>query len=489
MREGTRYGLSAVLSVVAHILFALAFVWAASVEREAEPLAIEDDEDFEIDFIEFEPKEILPDAAQGDPQPEQPPEPAPEETAPPPVPVPEGPPTEPEIPEPDPEAPPKPKFGDKTSKITAMVPENATWSLMLANTRIKKLPFRDEATEIMAPLRDFQLLVDDAGFDVWEDFEFIVMGSPDFTDPTQAFVAVQYKFGHAEMKAGVDRASAKAGMVVDWREENGATVGDPRMIDPDEDELDNRQYVLLPGDSVALYVREEFIEQIVAGPQGGKGKTSGNFVANIAKMRKFTQAEPKAGVQLVLADLRSMVKLPKDSAFDVPDRIELMWEAAKTPELVVKIDFIAEEHAIKAETYWNEKLEQDLRDAGAWITVGGMIEATTIEREGKQIRLRHEFGEAAARITLQMLAKEFGKAMRYSKKQAEAAKQRREANWEARKDGKLLPSEVLEPVAPKPDEPKPNEPKPDQPKPNEPEAPETSAGEPESETTDETETG
>ncbi|MFV8752323.1 hypothetical protein ACNOYE_17375 [Nannocystaceae bacterium ST9] len=443
MRERTRYGLSGALSLVAHGLFVAVFVWAAKLEPEAEPLAIEDDDDFEIDFVEFEVKEILPDASQGDPQPEPPPEPAPEETAPPPQPLPEGPPTQPEVPEPDPEAPPKPKFGEKTSKIAAMVPENATWSLMLANSRIKKLPFRDEATEIMAPLRDYQLLVDEAGFDVWEDFEFIVMGSPDFTDPTQAFVAVQYKFGHAEMKAGIDRACAEDHMVVDWREENGATIGDPRMIDPEQDEPDNRQFVLLPGDAVALYVREEFIPQIVEGPEGGKGKTSGNFVANIAKMRKFTQAEPKAGVQLVLNDLRSMIKLPKDSAFDVPDRIELMWEAAKTPELVVKIDFVSDEHAIKAEKFWNEQLEQTLRDAGAWLTVGGMIEATTIEREGKQIRLRHEFGEAAARITLQMLAKEFGKAMRYSKKEAEAAKQRREQNWEARKGGKLLPSQVL----------------------------------------------
>lgn len=462
MREATRYGLSGALSLLTHVGFVALFVWAAQVEPEAEPLAIEDDDDFEIEFIEFEVKEILPDAAQGDPPAEPtPPEPAPEPAAPPPEALPESP-AAPALPEPDPEAPPKPKFGEKSSKIASMVPENATWSLMLANTRIKKLPFRDEATEIMAPLRDFQLLVDDAGFDVWEDFDFVVMGSPDFTDPTQAFVAVQYKFGHVEMQAGIDRACKQDGMVVDWREENGATIGDPRMIDPEQEEYDNRQFVLLPGDSVALYVREEFIAQIVEGPKAGKGKTSGNFVANIAKMRKFTQAEPKAGVQLVMSDLRSMIKLPKDSAFDVPDRVELMWEAAKSPELVVKIDYVAEEHAIRAETYWNEQLEADLRAAGAWLTVGGIVSATTIEREGKQVRLRHEFGEAAAKIALQMLAKEFGKAMRYSKKEAEAAKERRKQNWEARKKGKLLPSQVLEPKVEPTPEPEPEiEPKPE----------------------------
>lgn len=469
MRETTRYGLSGALSLVVHAGFVVVFLLATRIEPAPPELALDDDPDFEIDIVEFEVKEILPDAAQGEPPPEPPPEPepAPEPAAPPPEPLPNTP-AAPELPPPEPDAPPKPKFGEKSSKIAAMVPENATWSLMLANSRIKKLPFRDEATEIMAPLRDFQLLVDDAGFDVWEDFEFVVMGSPDFTDPTQAFVAVQYKFGHAEMKAGIDRACKRDGMVVDWREEQGATIGDPRMIDPEQEEYDNRQFVLIPGDSVAIYVREEFIPQIVEGPKGSKGKTSGNFVANIAKMRKFTQAEPKAGVQLVMSDLRSMIKLPKDSAFDVPDRIELMWEAAKSPELVVKIDYVAEEHAIRAETYWKEQLEADLRAAGAWLTVGGIIAATTIEREGKQIRLRHEFGEAAAKIALQMLAKEFGKAMRYSKKEAEAAKEQRKQNWEARKNGKLLPSEVLDGGGtPEPEpEPKPDAQPESKPKPN-----------------------
>lgn len=446
VREPTRYSLSAALSVLAHVLFVVVF--AISLRTNTEPLDLSDElPDYKIDFIEFEAKEIEPDKAQGEveDEPDKSEEPpAEQEAAPPPVEQPTDPEADKSVPEPEPEPEPKPQFGEKKSQIKAMVPPNATWTLMLANSRIKKLPFRDSATEIMAPLRDFRLLVDDAGFNVWEDFEFIVMGSPDATDQTQAFVAVQYTFGHAEMKAGIDRACAAHGMVVDWREENEALIGDPRFIDAEIEAKnpDDRQMVLLPGDKVAVYVREAFISQVIAGPDAGKGKTSGNFVANVAKMKKYTYAEPKAGVQLVVEDIRSMVRV-NGLPFEVPSRAEVMWEAAKQPELVIKLDFLETAHAESAEKYWTEHLEADLRKAGAWDVAGGMIEATTVERVNRQLIFRHRFDEIAARVVLQMIAKEFGKAMRYSKKEALAAKERRDQNWALREEGKRRPSEVL----------------------------------------------
>lgn len=488
MREQTRYSVSGALSILAHALFVLAFVWAFRVETDELDFN-DEEEDFDLDFIEFDVKQIEPDKAQGqvDEKPPEPEPPAEEEAAPPSVEQPKDPNGEAALPEPEPEAPPKPKFGEKSSKIKALVPPNATWTLVLANNRIKKLPFRDSATELMAPLRDFRLLVDDAGFNIWEDFEYVVMGSPDATDQTQAFVAVQYDFGHAEMKAGVERACTKHGMVVDWREENGAIIGDPRYADPDIEEKnpDDRQFVLLPGDKVALYLREAFVAQAVEGPDASKGKTSGNFVANIAKIRRYTQAEPKAGIQLVIEDIRSMVRLPKNAPIDVPSRAEVMWEADKNPELVIKLDFLEAAHADKAEKYWNEKLLADLKKAPALdFLVSGIIAGTTLERDQRQLVFRHQFNERSAQIVLQTIADEFGKAMRWSKKEALAAKTERERLWALREAGKLLPSEVVEPKGEpgetepdEPDAPKPDAPQPDE-ETSEPEPTEPSEGEP-----------
>lgn len=449
MREPTRYSLSGALSLVAHALFVIAFVWAFSVQ-DAAPDFSEDLPDYDIDFIVFDVKQIEPDKAQGevDDEPEQPPEDPPDEqeTAPPPVVQPTEPDAEASLPEPEPDPEPKPKFGDKTSKIKALVPPNATWTLVLVNSRIKKLPFRDAATEIMAPLRDFRLLVDDAGFNIWEDFEYVVMGSPDATDQTQAFVAVQYKFGHAEMQAGIDRACAKQGLGVDWREQDDIRIGDPHYLDPDREaeNLDDRQFVLLPGDNVALYLREAFVDQVVAGPDASKGNTSGNFVANIAKIKRYTYAEPKAGIQLVIEDIRSMVRVGPDFPIEIPSRAELMWEAAKNPELVIKLEFLETDHAEAAQTYWVDQLEADLRKVGAWDVAGGIISGMSVERDKRQLSFRYQFNETSARVVLQMVAKEFGKAMRYSKKQALAAQAAREKNWELRDEGKLLPSQVIE---------------------------------------------
>ncbi|KIG18919.1 hypothetical protein DB30_06530 [Enhygromyxa salina] len=495
MREQTRYSLSGALSLLAHAVFVVAFVWAFNVQHEPVEFS-EELPDYDIDFIEFDVKQIEPDKAQGevDDEPEPPPEdpPEPEEATPPPVEQPPDPDAEASLPEPEPDPEPKPKFGHKTSKIKALVPPNATWTLVLANSRIKKLPFRDAATEIMAPLRDFRLLVDDAGFNIWEDFEYVVMGSPDATDQTQAFVAVQYKFGHAEMAAGIDRACAKQGLVVDWREEEGVRVGDPRYKNPDieAENTDDRQFVLLPGDDVALYLREAFVEQVIAGPDASKGNTSGNFVANIAKIKRYTYAEPKAGIQLVVEDIRGMVRVGPDFPIEIPSRAELMWEAANNPELVIKLDFLETDHAEKAQTYWTDQLEVDLTKVGVWDVAGGIISGMTLERNKRQLVFRYQFNETSARVVLQMVAKEFGKAMRYSKKQALAAQAAREQSWELRDGGKLLPSEalkLLEEAAPTPQpqpqpEPEPEpEPEPPAPEPEpepEPTAPSEDSPEP-----------
>jgi len=452
VREQTRYGLSGGLSIVLHVLFVLAFAWSLRVSED-EPEFDDTVPDWNIEVIEFEAKEIEPDKAQGEPEPEEPepeePEPAEEDSAPPPIEQPKDPESEePAPPEPEEEPEPKPRFGAKKSKVQALVPPNATWTLVLANERIKELPFRDSATELMAPLSDFQLLVDKPGFNIWEDFEYVVMGSPDATDQTQAFVAVQYSFGHEEMQAGIERGCAKDGVSVTWREQNGVLIGDPTHADPNYEarHLGDRKFVLLPGDNVAVFVREAFVEQVVAGPDASKGKTSANFVANIAKIKRYARAEPKAGVQVVIDDIRSMVRSDA-MPFEIPSRAEIMWEAATDPELVIKLEFLETAHAERALEFWSEELELELDKFGASPLIMGFFESTQAELDQRTLILRHQFNQTSARVVLQMLADTFGKAMRWSKEEALAAKAEREKAWELREGGKVLPSEALAPDA------------------------------------------
>ena len=67
--------------------------------------------------------------------------------------------------------------------------------------------FSDNVVEIMAPLPDFQFIVDGGGFQALRDFNYLVIASPNLRDLTQTFLAVEYKLSQQEMMAGLQRAA------------------------------------------------------------------------------------------------------------------------------------------------------------------------------------------------------------------------------------------------------------------------------------------
>ena len=67
--------------------------------------------------------------------------------------------------------------------------------------------------DIMAPLPDFQLIIQGGDFHPLRDFDYIVIASPDIRDITQTFLAVQHRLPMEELKAGLVRAAQKDGLL------------------------------------------------------------------------------------------------------------------------------------------------------------------------------------------------------------------------------------------------------------------------------------
>ncbi len=402
--------------------------------------------DIELPDIEFELTEmdfVDPDQEQGDSvQPPPPQEP---------VVVP--PPSEPEVtgdsdgaePEPEPE-PPKPKlFGEKNSKVDELGPANSNFYMLLNARKVAGLPFAENIVEIMAPLPDFQFIIAGGGFHALRDFNYLVIASPNLRDLTQTFLAVEYKLGKAEMMSGLERAAAAEGQRIEWIERDGKTMGNPVPADDPEKDRDPRWFVFLD-DKVAVYVREEFLPSIATGPDANKGKTSGNFVANLTRMRSFAAREPRAGLQLVLKDILASVKI-KSSPFEIPDSVELMAEAKASPELIIKTEFIDAVAAKRFENQWKNDLPRFIDEKVPFIARGmvrGFYDDTEFELSGKVVSLRSEFSESQARLILDQIAAGSRKMLRRSDEDIEAARKRREELWELRKNGKLTPSQALE---------------------------------------------
>lgn len=407
--------------------------------------------DIELD-LEFTEVELIdPDQIQGaEPPAPTPVTPAPEPAKPPPVeppaPTPEPTPTPEPKPEPKPEpAEPAHDLGKQSSKVDQLGPTNSTYFVMLVPKKIRKLSYGDKALDIMAPLPDFQYLIAGGGFDALRDFDHIVVASPDLRDWRQTFLAVDYKVSRAEVQQAIERAARANNETIEWIEEGGIIRGNPRPEDPEEPDVDGRWFVLLE-DKVAVYVREEFLPNILADEVGDE-KTAGNYVANLTKLRRFSERQPTAGMQVVLKDLRRALKRAK-LPFELPDSIELSVEAAEEPELLVRGEFSNVVEAKAFEKWWKETVPETL---GA--TLQGKIarsmfyDPVTLERDGKEVRLWAEFETKQAAQILTMIADSNAKYLKKSPEELEALRKQRKENWLLRKGGKLPPS-VLDKGAP-----------------------------------------
>jgi hypothetical protein len=250
-------------------------------------------------------------------------------------------------------------LGKRATQVDELGPTNSTFYMLLVPKKIRQLSYGDKALAVMAPLPDYQYLIAGGGLDALKDFDHLVIASSDIRDWTQTFLAVDYTMSREKMKAAIERAVANADETIEWTEEKGTLRGNPTPKDGSED-VDPRWFVLIE-DKVAVYVREEFLPHVLADDDAAAEEpTSGSYVANLAKLRKFASRQPTAGMQVVMKDLRAAAKRTKGLPFQLPDRIELSVEATEEPELLVRADWPELVETKAAENWWKNDLPRIL---------------------------------------------------------------------------------------------------------------------------------
>lgn len=335
---------------------------------------------------------------------------------------------------------PKRNLGERSSDIDQLGPESSTYFVMLVPRRIRTLSFREEAMDIMAPLPDFDYLITKGGFDPLRDFDHIMLASSDLRDWRQTFLAVDSKLDRSEIKAGIERAAAVNDESIEWIEENGILRGNPTPLDPDTPDVDTRWFVLLDN-GIALYVLPQFLPYVLGEKEVGDAKTSGNFVGNLAKLRRFAARQPTAGLQFVATDIRSSIKLTRGIPFELPDRAELLAEAESSPELLLMLEFATMVDAKVFEQWWTEAVAKIIDDnIGLKLTVKAYYEMLEISRDGKAVRLWARFSQSQTEQILKLISDFVVRGLRKSPEEMEAARQQRIDRWNARKGGKLPPS-------------------------------------------------
>lgn len=422
MKDARRKTLAATIAVVLHgTMFLSAFTFV--------PPAL--DVDFELEWEMTEVELLDPDAIQGDdpfaePVPEPPKEPPPPE---PPIeePPPEPPKEEPKVEEPPAqEEGPKRDLGQRKSRVAKLGPPSANYHVLMSTRNIRKLPFGQDAMDMISPLPDFQYLVRDGGFDPLKDFDHILLASSNLRSVTQTFLAVDYKISREAVKTKIETAAKKNGESIEWEDHAGILSGNPKPTDGSPD-TDPRHFVLLD-DNVAVLVRPEFLPAVLR-EEVGEEKTAANFVGELTKLKRYARRIPTAGVQFVAHDLHAALKRKNDGRGNpIPNDFEFTMEAQKDPEFHFRLGYLESSDAKAFITFWQGDLRKAIdNNISAKIMLGGVIDDIEVEQKGREVTVWGELERAQIELILKTVASLVEKEQarlraRQKKRQAEQEK-------------------------------------------------------------------
>jgi len=139
-------------------------------------------------------------------------------------------------------------------------PEGSTLIALLRIDRLRQAPGKDgyiqALDQLLRLLPDRRRLIDGTGFDLYRDFNTLLIATPDPTDDAVTFLATRHGLTDKNLRAGLDRGAQAMGRVLDWKDIGGRPVGIRKRPEskPGEQvpmERDDRIFVL-PQPSLAI---------------------------------------------------------------------------------------------------------------------------------------------------------------------------------------------------------------------------------------------
>ncbi|MEM6989723.1 MAG: hypothetical protein AAF721_04480 [Myxococcota bacterium] len=284
-------------------------------------------------------------------------------------------------------------------------PALGTFYLLLRTTRIRKLPYAKAARSMLHSLPDFDFLVRSGGLDPLDDFDHIVIASPNITNALDTFYAAEYTGSRKRIRKAIERAVATEGEVIEWTDKGGFMRGNPRPSDPKQEDSDSRWFVFQRDQKVVMLVREAFVGHIVAGAASNAGgaSTPGQFVSTIADLGKFAAERPRLGLQAQVTGIRSVLRRP-ELPFSTPDLVEISVEPADDHITIVKLGFAAAPDATGFKRWYETELAQELDKQQLRPVIKPIYDQVALSRDGETITLRTDLTEPQIVFVLDRLA-------------------------------------------------------------------------------------
>jgi hypothetical protein len=107
-------------------------------------------------------------------------------------------------------------------------PEGSRFTMLLRLDRLKDTPYAEPVDALLMHMPDRRDLLEGTGLSFYDDFEALLIATPNPLDYTVTFVAARHHVSDAGMRAAVDRGARATGRIVAWRSESGRPWGERR---------------------------------------------------------------------------------------------------------------------------------------------------------------------------------------------------------------------------------------------------------------------
>jgi hypothetical protein len=323
------------------------------------------------------------------------------------------------------------------SDLRQLGPEGSRLTILLRVDRLKATPFAGPVDALLLRLPDRRDLLQGTDLDLYDDFDALLISTPNPLDPAVTFLAARHHLSDASMRAAVDRGARATGRVVTWHEEDGRPYGERKAGKlaaasasvHDLPATRASRIIVLPAPGLVVVTPPTYRALLLARPSpppaadaGAGAATTPTWTSLLRRIDAEDTLMPPNGIAMVSAvdilkskrgrgsqgnDVGQVLFLGVE--IEIPRVITAVLGSDPEPFVDVTAEYATDEEAQRTEAAWPE-LQRKLR-TNPYVVLGGfsaVIGRVTLQREGNSIHLKETATSTEALRIFQMIAQAFG---------------------------------------------------------------------------------
>jgi hypothetical protein len=321
-----------------------------------------------------------------------------------------------------------------TARITDLKqlgPAGARFTMLLRPDRLKGTPYAAPVDVLLQRMPDRRDLLEGTNLDLYEDFDALLISTPNVMDYTLTFLAARHHLNDAQMKAAIDRGAKATNRVVTWRSERRRPWGERRELAnaPTATASASRdaRIIMLPAPGLVVVTPPAYRALLLApppkppAPDGGAdagaspdaGAPAPSWSALLRRIDAEDTLLPPTGIAMATAvdvlKARGGAIAFMGTSIELPAVLTTVLGVADEPYLDVTAEYADEAAAQRFEAAF-PVLQRKLR-TNPYVVLGGLapiVARLQATREGAVVKLRLTTTQDEATRILQLAARALG---------------------------------------------------------------------------------